>query len=286
MASGFHMCRLNSICGNRFNVLSRRIELDDAAVLHASKPGAPALEKGLDVLELLAANVDGLTQKQIADGVGRSVSEIFRMLTVLKQRGYVAQDRRGGEYTLTLRLFRLATQHPPTRRLQQAALGAMQHLVAATDLSCHLSVLHGSQFMVSAQTEPDWQMGWTVKLGATFPLSLDYASARVLAAFQASARRSELAALIAAHDRIEARKVLDLLLAIEAAGGDFGGKEMAAGVTSLSCPVVGVSGHAVAALTVPVLREIGKPVNETAVAVTLRDAAQTISTRIGGGEAD
>ncbi len=256
--------------------------MDAGVGLHASKLGAPALEKGLDVLELLAANVDGLTQKQIADGVGRSVSEIFRMLTVLRLRGYVAQDKRGGEYTLTMRLFRLATQHPPTRRLQQAALGEMQRLVTATNLSCHLSVLHGSQFMVSAQTEPDWQMGWTVKLGATFPLSLSYASARVLSAFQDPTRRLELTAAIAMHDEIDTREVLERLLAIEVAGGDLRGDETASGVTSLSCPVVDVAGHAVAALTVPVLREIGKPVDETAVAQALRHAAQAISARIGG----
>ena len=248
----------------------------------ATRPGAPALEKGLDVLELLAANIDGLTQKQIADGVGRSVSEIFRMLTVLKQRGYVAQDKRGGEYTLTLRLFRLATQHPPTRRLQQASLGAMQRFVTATRLSCHLSVLSGAQFMVSAQTEPDWQMGWTVKLGAMFPLSLDYASARVLAAFQESTRRQELVALIAQHDAVDAQHVMKMLGKIEAAGGDFAANEAALGVTSLSCPVIGVSGHAVAALTVPVLREVGRPVDEAAVAVALCEAAKTISGQIGG----
>ena len=50
---------------------------------------APALEKGLELLEVLAAEPVGLTQKQLADHVGRSVSEIFRMLGVLQQRGYI-----------------------------------------------------------------------------------------------------------------------------------------------------------------------------------------------------
>ncbi|MGI4945144.1 MAG: IclR family transcriptional regulator, partial [Janthinobacterium lividum] len=165
------------------------------------RPGAPALEKGLDVLELLAAEADGLTQKQIAEGVGRSVGEIFRMLGVLEQRGYVVRDRRTGDYTLTLQLFRLATQYPPTRRLQQAALPIMEALAASNNLSCHLSVLSGSNFLVAATAEPDWPMGWTVKLGAVFPLSMEYASARVLAAFQHEARQAELAGFIARHDK-------------------------------------------------------------------------------------
>lgn len=246
------------------------------------RPGAPALEKGLDVLELLAGEVGGLTQKQIAERVGRSVGEIFRMLGVLEQRGYVARDRRTGDYTLTLQLFRLATQYPPTRRLQQAALPVMEALAAANNLSCHLSVLSHSSFLVAATAEPNWPMGWTVKLGAVFPLSMEYASARVLAAFQHEARRDELIGVITRHDKTEAAMVLTALTAIVAAGGDFSSTELNLGVTSLSCPVFDPSGRAAAALTVPLLREVGKRVDEVAIAARLCTAARQISSAIGG----
>ncbi|HEY0181622.1 MAG TPA: IclR family transcriptional regulator [Rhodopila sp.] len=247
------------------------------------RPGAPALEKGLDVLELLAAEDGGLTQKQVAQRVGRSVGEIFRMLAVLEQRGYVARDRRTGEYTLTLRLFRLATQYPPTRRLQQAALPVMESLAAAARLSCHLSVVSGSHFMVVAQVEPDWPMGWTVKLGAVFPLSLIYPSARVLTAFQHDGRRAELAGIIAGHDGVDRAAVLARLAPILRDGGDFATYAQSPGVTSLSCPVLDSSGRAVAALTQPLLRLAGETVDETGLAVKLREAASAISALIGGG---
>ena len=44
---------------------------------------APALAKGLDILELLASANDGLTQVEIGKLLGRTTSEIFRMLVVL-----------------------------------------------------------------------------------------------------------------------------------------------------------------------------------------------------------
>jgi len=44
--------------------------------------------------------------------------------------------------------------------------------------------------MVIARIEPEWLMGWSVKLGSVFPLTQQYASAKVLAAFQLDARRS------------------------------------------------------------------------------------------------
>lgn len=40
-----------------------------------AQPGAPALEKGLDLLEALASESRGLSQKQLADRVGRICSD-------------------------------------------------------------------------------------------------------------------------------------------------------------------------------------------------------------------
>jgi len=50
---------------------------------------APALEKGLDILELLAGEGGGLLQNAIAQRLSRSATELFRMLSVLERRGYV-----------------------------------------------------------------------------------------------------------------------------------------------------------------------------------------------------
>ncbi|MGI4831040.1 MAG: helix-turn-helix domain-containing protein, partial [Janthinobacterium lividum] len=51
----------------------------------------PALEKGLDVIELLAHQSEGLTKSELARMLNRTVSEIFRMLLCLERRGYIAQ---------------------------------------------------------------------------------------------------------------------------------------------------------------------------------------------------
>ena len=76
----------------------------------------PALEKGLDALELLASESEGLTKTEVARRLGRTISEVFRMLVCLETRGYIARgdDER---YSLTLHLFKLAYQHPPIERL-------------------------------------------------------------------------------------------------------------------------------------------------------------------------
>jgi len=69
---------------------------------------APALDKGLDILELLAGRPEGLSLKQIADALGRSSTEIFRMLNQLRERAYIHRFEPGGIYRLSLKMFELA----------------------------------------------------------------------------------------------------------------------------------------------------------------------------------
>jgi IclR helix-turn-helix domain len=52
---------------------------------------APALEKGLDILELLASVSEALTHSEIASRLGRTINEVFRMLVCLDERGYISR---------------------------------------------------------------------------------------------------------------------------------------------------------------------------------------------------
>ena len=57
----------------------------------AARYAAPALEKGLDILEAFASEPAGLTGSEVARRLGRSVGEIFRMLVCLERRGYICE---------------------------------------------------------------------------------------------------------------------------------------------------------------------------------------------------
>src|SRR2546428_13822068 len=87
----------------------------------------PALDKGLDVIELLARETEGLTLNEIARLLGRTSSELFRMVNALCRRGYIAQQE-GDRYSLTLRLFELAHRHKPIKSLTGGAAPLMRGL--------------------------------------------------------------------------------------------------------------------------------------------------------------
>ena len=89
---------------------------------------APALEKGLDLLELLSSEVDGLNIGEITSRLGKSVGELFRMLAVLEQRGYIETSKDSDKYRLTLKMFSLSNRFPPIKRLTSLANPLMRRL--------------------------------------------------------------------------------------------------------------------------------------------------------------
>ncbi|MBS0589732.1 MAG: helix-turn-helix domain-containing protein, partial [Proteobacteria bacterium] len=93
---------------------------------------APALDKGLDILELLARTPGSLNLTEVAQGIGYSKSEIFRMLQVLEARGYLVREANDSAYALTNRLFLLGMERPPIKDLTEAALPVMHRLAEQT----------------------------------------------------------------------------------------------------------------------------------------------------------
>ena len=140
---------------------------------------APALEKGLDILEFLAGERLSRSQTDIAEALGRSQSEIYRMLACLEERGYVLKDGASGNYRLSLRLFEQAHRQHSTSMLRRAALLPMDALADETEQSCHLSVQHGGNMIVLMERMPSRCVCMSVGEGTTLPLSLT-ASGKVL----------------------------------------------------------------------------------------------------------
>ena len=136
----------------------------------SSRYPTPALEKGLDILELFVSEPSGLTKSDVARKLGRTISEIFRMLLCLEERGYIAQSTDSERYHLTLHLFRLALEHPPIKRMTTQALPIMQQVAHDLSQSCHLGVLNWGQVVIIAQVDSPVSPGFYVKAGAVVDL--------------------------------------------------------------------------------------------------------------------
>lgn len=218
---------------------------------------APALEKGLDIIELLADSADGLTQHQVATRLGRSVGEIFRMLEVLGRRGWIYRSPVDGAYRLTMRLFELAHRQPQTKRLVAVALPLMNELSRTTRQSCHLVVHHDRRILVVAQVDSPEAMGFSVRVGAHFPFRVDRVSALTLTAFQPPQVQAEMVRELLENDPSPPARaaMLRTIAAIARRGYMESRSATLPGITDICCPIRDRGGFAVATLTQPWLRQ-------------------------------
>jgi DNA-binding IclR family transcriptional regulator len=221
---------------------------------------APALDKGLDILELLSEQPHGLTRGEIVKAMGRSPSEIYRMLERLVARHYVSRSPEGDRYALSLKLFVLAHRHPPVERLAARARPAMEAFANAVEQSCHLSVYDRGNLTVVAQVSSPGKLGFSLRLGARVSL-VDTASGQVLLAFQKEERRAEM---LAAHEALEGEiplgegELAAELQRVRNLGYWQGESRQSFGITDISVPVLAPGGVAIAALTCPHVRRIDR----------------------------
>lgn len=141
---------------------------------------APALSKGLDLLELLASASHPLSQAEISRALNRSPNEYYRMLAELERRGYIWRDKQGA-YDLTLKLIALGNKSRSMSRIAEAAKGPMRQFSEAAGQECHLSALEEGRLVVLMQQPAPGPVSVLVQPGSVHN-PLGTASGRLLLA--------------------------------------------------------------------------------------------------------
>lgn len=244
---------------------------------------APALEKGLDILETLCQSEQPLSQKDIAQRLGRSVGEIYRMISCLVNRHYVALVDEN-TYGITTKLFELSHVNPPTHRLLLEATPIMQRLAGQLDQSCHLTVYGQGKQVVLCKVDTPSGMGFAVRAGAEIDVLIS-ASGRVLVAFQDDeTRQLRIAESIQRRPEQADPQIDSILEKVRVAGYESIPSVQVRGLWAVSFPILDTQGRAIAALTVPYAERLDQTQRKSIPEVReeLGEAARTLSARLGG----
>jgi len=242
---------------------------------------APALDKGLDILELLATQADGLTRAEIVKEMDRSASEIYRMLERLVARQYVMRNQSGDRYALSLKLLALANMHPPLSRLINQALPIMDDFTRKAEQSCHMAVYDRGNMLISAQINSPSGWSFSVQRGTRVGL-LDTASGHLLLAY---ADEGGFKRMLAEHTPLDGEvpitkeRLTQTLTAIRRQGYVERDSAQSFGVIDISFPILGPDNTAMAILTCPYIRRIDRHIgpNLADVRTQLRKAASALS---------
>lgn len=190
------------------------------------KFNVPALEKGLDALELVHRGAGAMSLTEIARSCGRSVSEMQRVVPYLAQRGYFVRDFRG-YYRGSSKMFRLGNHNPPYRDLVANAMGPMGDFAAEAGEGIHLSVLDDGDLLILADAPGTGYLKIGVRVGSSHKPA-ETVSGRVLLAFCGGVDKR--------------------YAAIREAGHEYAGSHLFRGVNDLAVPVLAGDGSLIAAL--------------------------------------
>lgn len=250
------------------------------------KYSAPALSKGLDIIELLARQNSGLRKTEIAQALDRTVNEIYRMLAVLVSRGFVMFDEDSERYSLTMRMFELSHLHPPTNRLTTVAGPIMEEIAKHLNQSVHLAIRNGSEILVIVQVNSPGNNITAVRLGARVPLVLTSSGACLLYRHAAQERRD----ICKLHESFapEAFETFEKAVAqVQEDGVCESRSSVIEGIINLSVPVIDFGGGVAAAVTIPHVRRLQGTTDPDMQECKryLIEAGRKISEKIGAGAA-
>lgn len=218
---------------------------------------APALDKGLDILELLAATEEGLSQAEIAKSLDRSPNEIYRMLDRLVRRDYVRRTS-GDRYELTLKLFELAHATPPIRRLVSQSLPVLRRFARDSEQACHLVIHDRNILVVVAQVDSPGYWNVSIRVGSRISM-VNTGSGHVFLAFASPEERELMLEDLEARMREHLTPALEKRLAkVREQGHETMASLQVSGVINLSVPIFGPVGSVIAALTCPYTERLDK----------------------------
>ncbi len=243
---------------------------------------APALEKGFDIIELLATAPDGLTISEMAARLGRSISEIFRMIIVMERRFWLCKDPATDRYRVTYKVLDLAYRATPAQELTHVAAPVMYAFSHRSQQSCHLVVQYGPRALVVLRQESPRSVGIVVRLGTQVELAPS-CSGHVLLAFKDPDQLEDTIRELKFPRGVGEKDLRSAIARVRKQGYEATPSARVSGVHDISYPVFGFDGDVVAALTVPFVTFIdgSQTVDMDTAREMLAQAALQISQGLG-----
>lgn len=135
----------------------------------SNKSQAPALDRGIDVVEFMAARQEPLSFSEILAAMHIPRASLVRILNTLVNRGFIDKLQENGRYRLGMKLLYLGHRLQDKIRLRTLAVPFMQQLSQLTRETVELSTLDQDQLVLLDQIEGQGDVRLYSRVGAAYP---------------------------------------------------------------------------------------------------------------------
>lgn len=143
------------------------------------RAGARTLEKGIDLLEILAGRPDGMSNLDLSRVAGIDKSTSHRLLTTLERRGLVYRDAATKRFRIGQGLVDLAA--PTAMTPPVIARPVLAELVDRTSESATLSFVGELSFVTVEVAQAPHEIRFTPEIGRPYPLNAGATGKAILA---------------------------------------------------------------------------------------------------------
>jgi DNA-binding IclR family transcriptional regulator len=244
-----------------------------------------SLERGLDVLEAIAAEGGEVGVRELARRCGLSPTVVQRLVSSLASRGYVEKNDETSRYRLGHRALALGASAEGAFDYVVAARQELERLAHEYHLNGFVSVLRGGRAIYLLAVQADGPVAIKVNPGSEMPLHSTGAGKVLLASLSDGEARKVLGPrrlpAITPHTITDPAAVIALLAKVRRQGFALVNEENIPGVLSVGVPIRNRSGAVVAALSVAFPKYLDSGLTLSSVEPLVTAAALRISRLLG-----
>jgi DNA-binding IclR family transcriptional regulator len=246
---------------------------------------APAVDRVLSILELLAESKSGLTLPELTRRLALPKSSTHCLLVTLARRGYLHRNERTGRYMFGLKLFGLANMAVAGIELREQARSFLQDLMERTRLTVHMAILEQNEAVLIERIEPPGLLRLATWIGRR----MDVHCSGVGKALIAYLSGEELDRLIREHGLprhnqhtiVSPRRLKEDLAQVRTLGYSVDNEEDELGLSCIGVPLFDHQGAVVGAISVAGTTAQVISENLSQLAAKVKQTAAAISQQLG-----
>lgn len=252
-----------------------------------NKVAVPAVERALNIFEILGEQGVPMTLKEISSALGIPSVSTFRIVKYLCSRGYIKEESdNSGQYSLGFQFSSIAHQLTKNSDLNSVAVFSMRKLAEAVGQTAQLAILHEYGVMYIEQIMPIKPVNIIAQLRTSLPVNIS-ASGKVLVAHLQPEQRMDFINKAEFVNRTK-RSITDKnefekeLERVRENGFAIDNEEYARGIACLAAPIFDFTGQNIAAIGIT--GHIADYQNETTYEILkqkILEAAKEISFNLG-----
>lgn len=256
-----------------------------------SEPKVPAADQTLRILSLLARSRGPMAASMIATQLELPRSTVYHLLATLQQHGFVMHLPEEKRYGLGIAAVELSSAYERQEPLGRLGRPLVAQLVDRLGESCHLAVPHGRDVLYVIEERAHGSRPLVTDVDVRLPMQLTASGRAILAALP----KAQVRALFPTQESFVHRhplpdgehidrysKLRAVLDDTRTRGYALERGSVTEGLASIGVPVLDHRGWPVAAIAVTFAQDRIAPDQFAGVALAVRQAAQTLSTRIHG----